>query len=86
MHKSLSAIARGRVDPDPGSTPIVVVKVTPVVPFPHLGFVPHPPIPGLDGPLIHIVHIVAIFEGGKFRSRTKESLAQFITNLVSSDI
>lgn len=86
MHKSRSAVAIVQADPDPSSASVVMVKVAPVVPLSLLCLRPVPQVIGLVRPLIHVVHVVAVIEGGPLGSVTEEPFTNIITSLVSGYI
>ena len=84
--KSIATVSTLAIGPHPRSTPIVMIKVAPHVPFALLSLCPIPSVPGFMRALIHKIHVVAIIPLCKFRLVTKKALAEVITNTVGGDI
>lgn len=87
MGRSLSAIAiSSSINPDPGSSSIMMIKVSPIVPFSMFSLTPFPHIPDFSWTLIHIIHVITIIKCGKFRIFTKITLTKLIAYLITANI
>ena len=84
---SLSAVAVGRtLDPYPCASSIVMVKVSPKVPFSSFGFAPVPHVPHFSGSLVHIIHVVAVIKSGELRVLTEISLTKLVSDIIVAKI
>ena len=83
MVKSSPTVTALSSSPYPRPASVVMVKISPHVPSPLLCLAPVPVVPCLDGPLIHITHVVPVIPGCKLRAVSKEALAEFISHLVT---